>query len=186
MQIHDVGEIIAANKEILDRFPFLWPTDDDGNRIPLQVFQFSHTSVEKIPPGWQRNFGHQLLESIRSVVERAGRLDTFLLTHLGGAGGRLVIGGNEEIDGLSEIFDEFVYMSERICAECGGAASHTSIIAGLPICTQCKTNIERARRSQRMREFAKLLLPEWRKTENGKEFAYNGRTWEEVSFETDD
>lgn len=182
MQIHDVKAVAEANKQILDRYPFLWPTTEEGVRIPLENFGYMFTSAEKIPHGWVEPFGQKMLSDIRNCVEKAGKLSTFLITHLGVSGGRLVIGGNEDIDGLQDIFDEYVYMSERICVECGGKADYIGKIMRMPICKRCKDLVEASRQGKIQNEFERLELPEWRKTENGKDFTYDGRHWVEIDF----
>lgn len=188
MQIHDMRQIFGQNKQMLDVYPFLWPIDEDGNRIPLDVFQYSQTLVDRIPPGWARVFGHEFVQEMKRLCDKA-RIDyeTCHFTHFRVGAGKWTIRFSEDVPGLDKLFDRMEYMSQRICAECGQPATRLEIGADLPICDNCAELFSRRRNVPISNAiFPKLEPQTWLKEENGKWYEFDGNNWNDYKTEETD
>lgn len=184
MTVHfeDVQRVMLQNKQILDMFPFLWPVDEDGNKVPLEQFQYHVTLADKIPPGWGLVFAKDLFERTRKIVESEGLgLQNYQYLKIGVGGNRISIVGNIQNEKLQSLFDEIEYMSERICADCGEQATHTNIMTNLPICQRCKMEIE-SRRGGKGHDFVKYEPSVWIKVVDGKQMVFDGKNWNEQDF----
>lgn len=188
MQIHDMRQIFEQNRQMLDIYPFLWPIDEDGNRIPLDAFQYSQTLVDRIPPGWARVFGHEFVQGMKRLCDSA-RVDyeTCHFTHFKVGGGKWSLRFSEDAPGLEEFLDKMEYMSQRICAECGQSATRLEIGADLPICDKC-AEIFSSRRNIPMnnRIFPKLEQETWLKEKGGVWYEFDGNNWNEYKTEESD
>lgn len=188
IHFEDVQQVMIQNRQILEMFPFLWPVDEDGNRIPLEKFQFHTTLADRIPQGWGRVFAKDLFERTRSIVESEGiGLDNYQYLRIGVGGNRISIVGNIKNDKLQSLFDEIEYMSERICADCGMPATYISVLAGIPVCENCKMMIE-DKRGGKSGEFVRYEPTVWIKVVDGKQLSFDGKNWieQDGSEEKDD
>lgn len=184
MHFEDIQRVMLQNKQILEMFPFLWPVDDDGNRIPLEAFQFHTTLADKIPHGWGLVFAKDLFERTRKIVlsENIG-LENYQYIRIGIGGNRISIVGNIKNEKLQELFDEIEYLSERTCADCGAPATRTSILTELPVCETCAMIISQ-KRGGPSREFKKYTPSEWIRFDGSRVFVYDGKEWKERKDES--
>jgi len=184
MHFEDVQRVMLQNKQILEMFPFLWPVDEDGNKIPLEVFQFHATLADKIPQGWGRVFAKDLFERTRKIVLSEGiGLENYQFIRIGVGGNRISIVGNIKNEKLQELFDEIEYISERICVDCGAPATRTSTITDLPVCENCAMIISQ-KRGGPSREFKKYTPSEWIRFDGSRVFVYDGKEWKERKEES--
>ena len=185
MQIHDMRQIFGQNKQMLDAYPFLWPIDEGGNRLPLEVFEYSQTLVDRIPPGWARVFGHEFVQEMKRLCDKAGiDYETCHFTHFRVGAGKWTIRFSEDVPGLDKLFDRMEYMSQRICVECGQSATRIEISADLPICDNCAELFSRRRNAPMSEKFFPKLEPQtWLKEENGKWYEFDGNNWNDYKTE---
>ena len=130
-----------TNRELVERYPFLWPRDWHGNRISEDEYDYSYTVLDDMPEGWRKAFGEQFCEELRNVLLKADYLDEYM-----------VIQVKEKFGGLrwydcgvptsiySEIVDvihRYEGMSEMTCINCGKPAKYVTTGWISPFCADC-------------------------------------------------
>lgn len=188
MQVYDMRQILEQNKQILSEYPFLWPIDDNGNRIPVEVFQYSQTLLDRVPPGWGRVMGHKLVQEMKRLCDESKvDYEKCHFTCFAARGGRLILRFNENVQGMERLFDQIEYMSSRICAECGNEAVRRELGSEFPICETCARDISIRRNSSvSEKTFPKLVDEIWLKFDNEKWYEFDGNEWNEYKKEESD
>lgn len=110
-----------TNKELIEKYPFLWPVDWYGNPVSDEKYDYSYTFLDDMPEGWRKCFGLLLCEDIKNELIRCNFLDDYRVLQVkekyGGL--RWYTGGVPKDSKLDEIVHKYEHLSEQVCITCG-------------------------------------------------------------------
>lgn len=121
---------IAENRELVRKFPFLKPADDER-------YDFEWTYLDDIPEGWKKAFGEQMCAEIAECLREHHREDGFEILQAKEKYGSLRLytgGGPSELD---DIIGKYEELSAKTCVGCGKPAEYISIGWIAPWCGDC-------------------------------------------------
>ena len=131
--------IRLKNKKLLKKYPWLWPVDWRGNKIPRKKLDYGFTWMEDIPRGWRyafvmvrdidkelRKYNYNRKFYILQIKEKYGELRLY---HAGAPG---------EVE---HIIDAYSHISTNICIRCG-KVDVPMVGRGWvsPLCEKCYTS----------------------------------------------
>ena len=73
----DSDDKIEKNKQLVSKYPWLWPSDWNWVPIPEAEYDYSWTVLDEIPEGWKIAFGEQMCEEIQAVLEKHQCVERF-------------------------------------------------------------------------------------------------------------
>lgn len=141
---------IEKNKELIKKYPWIWPVDYNFKPIPESEYNYSFTMLDcEFPKGWKDTFGEQMCEDIKKVLVKYKLEDNFKILQLKEKFGsmRLYFAGltksevskkcNEE---LREVINKYENISSKTCHICGKPARYLSQGWICPYCEECAEN----------------------------------------------
>ena len=138
---------IEENKKLVEKFPWLWPSDWNWNPIPAEEYDYSWTVLDEFPIGWKIAFGEQMCEEIQTVLEKYGCVKDFHIDQLKEkfGGMRLYFSGlkepcYEEVQGIIDKYEDISFVT---CCECGKPATKISRGWICPYCDDCAGKMDR-------------------------------------------
>lgn len=173
----NLNEVFERNRMILDRYPFLWPRDENGRKLLVEQFGYSRTQLDDVPSGWMSSFGYLMLDSVLNLLHSEHiEPDQYQMT-IGVGSGRISLHGSIPNEKIQLLFDGVEYRSERTCSSCGSAATHRLSSNKLPLCEKCKQTMM-GQTNLSHQDFENLMqLPEWYKITDSGTFVFNGEIW---------
>ena len=129
------------NKELVDKYPFLYPRDWYGK--PLESYDYSFTELDDLPEGWVQAFGETMCEEIKQELLRCNCLDDFVILQTKEKFGtlRLYYCGVPRECHIDEIIEKYEKVSAVTCAHCGKPATKISTGWICPWCDDCAKDI---------------------------------------------
>ena len=140
MKEENLEEIKQENKELLEKYPWLYPVSEYTSK-PLEDYDYSFTWMDDIPLGWNIAFGKQMVEELGALLEKYNYQDEYSICQIkekfGGL--RWYDGGfpSEGYDEYSEWLDKYEELSFKTCIECGKPAKYFTKGWIMPICEDC-------------------------------------------------
>lgn len=138
-------KIIRKNKELIEKYPWLWPKDWFGNPIPTDKFDYSSTTLDDFPEGWKKAFGEKMCEEIQTALIKHQCVDRFTILQLKEKYGamRLYFGGLPRAcqDEIHAIVMKYEELSAKTCCICGKPAKWMSKGWICPYCDECAQNL---------------------------------------------
>ena len=134
-------EEIMENKRLVEKFPWLWPSDFMWVKIPEEEYDYTWTILDEFPVGWKKAFAEKMCEEIQEVLEQYGRVETFHIDQLKEKYGkmRLYFSGavGEAYSKLRDIIHKYETVSTFTCCKCGKPATRVSSEWICPYCDDC-------------------------------------------------
>ena len=130
---------MISNKELLEKYPFMCAADWGGN--PIRDTD-EVTAFDTIPPGWTECFGLLLCEDLDEALTEEDKKN-FYFVQTKEKWGRLTMYPNYYTDEISDVLNDYSYLSEQVCIQCGKVGVPTTKHGWIcPICKDCweKTN----------------------------------------------
>ena len=109
---------ILKNKQLIQKYPFLLPRYRCNNEI-LEHYNYTHTELISLPPGWEKAFGMQLLEDLKQVLIKENMLEQYRILEIKEKYGSLRWYGNIETAKITELLYKYSYLSLHTCVICG-------------------------------------------------------------------
>ena len=119
------------NKELVKRFPFLMPPHEELD------YDYEHTLLDDMPPGWRKSFGVQMCEEIAQVLYENDYLDKYKIAQIKEKFGELRWYDFGAPDKVQEIIDKYSRISAKTCISCGKPATRITLGWIAPYCDDC-------------------------------------------------
>lgn len=132
----------TQNYLMIKRYPFLLPKNrwDKGLNIADEYgFDFTYTEISRMPKGWFKAFGIQMLNEIRDfmLLHNPKFLYQYMITDIKEKYGGLRWYDYGTPKGMYEIINKYEKLSYETCIKCGEAATHTTTGWIMPLCDDC-------------------------------------------------
>lgn len=122
------------NKSLCNKYPFITPTsyrlddDEDG---------YVYTTLDGMELGWRNTFGMEMCNDILNKLNSEG-IDDYYIHYIGSCDGKLVVEDNmPDNDGIRDILNRYILLSNSICIRCGSEATKRNE-DNLPVCDNCE------------------------------------------------
>jgi len=105
------------NKILVEKYPFLRPTDWSGNLI--KNYNYDYTFLDDMPIGWKKAFGELLCEDIMNVLIKTNSVNDYSLCQVKEKYGTLRWYDNGAPSELHTIISNYEHISAYTCIHCG-------------------------------------------------------------------
>lgn len=131
---------------------------------------YKYTWYDDIPEGWQKAFGKQLLEELKSVLIEESASKDFRFTQIKEKWGNLRLYTNGTTDKIQTILEKYELLSECYCIKCGKPARYVSIGWVEYYCEDCKNELKYANNNLTFKRLSKEDIPHisYRNPKTGK------------------
>lgn len=131
------------NKKLVEEYPFLLPRMLSTDTIS-DDYDYQYTLLDDIPSGWREEFGIEMCEEMKKVLEKYNMLKDYRIFQLKEKFGELRIygnWGNEEFDAVIKKYTDY---SKTVCYRCGNRAVFYDMYkTGCPICHHCAEKLDK-------------------------------------------
>lgn len=132
------------NKKLVEDYPFLLPRILSTDTIS-DDYDYQYTLFDDIPSGWREDFGVEMCEEMKKVLEKYNMLKNYRIFQIKEKFGELRIygnWGNEEFDAVIKKYTDY---SKTICYRCGNMATHFDLLWRLcPVCSNCIDELQKS------------------------------------------
>ena len=147
MKEENLEEIKQKNKELLEKYPWLYPVSEYTGK-PLENYDYSFTWMDDIPLGWNIAFGKQMVEELGALLEKYNYQDEYSICQIKEKFGGLRWYDNgfptEGYEEYKEWLDKYEELSFKTCIDCGKPAKYFTRGWITPICEDCAKEYEYA------------------------------------------
>ena len=145
MKEENLEEIKQKNKELLEKYPWLYPVSEYTGK-PLENYDYSFTWMDDIPLGWNIAFGKQMVEELGALLEKYNYQDEYSICQIKEKFGGLRWYDNgfptEGYEEYKEWLDKYEELSFKTCIDCGKLAKYFTRGWITPICEDCAKEYE--------------------------------------------
>ena len=145
MKEENLEEIKQKNKELLEKYPWLYPVSEYTGK-PLENYDYSFTWMDDIPLGWNIAFGKQMVEELGALLEKYNYQDEYSICQIKEKFGGLRWYDNgfptEGYEEYTEWLDKYEELSFKTCIDCGKPAKYFTRGWITPICEDCAKEYE--------------------------------------------
>ena len=145
MKEENLEEIKQKNKELLEKYPWLYPVSEYTGK-PLENYDYSFTWMDDIPLGWNIAFGKQMVEELGALLEKYNYQDEYNICQIKEKFGGLRWYDNgfptEGYEEYKEWLDKYEELSFKTCIDCGKPAKYFTRGWITPICEDCAKEYE--------------------------------------------
>ena len=145
MEEENLEEIKQKNKELLEKYPWLYPVSEYTGK-PLENYDYSFTWMDDIPLGWNIAFGKQMVEELGALLEKYNYQDEYSICQIKEKFGGLRWYDNgfptEGYEEYKEWLDKYEELSFKTCIDCGKPAKYFTRGWITPICEDCAKEYE--------------------------------------------
>lgn len=145
MKEENLEEIKQENKELLEKYPWLYPVSEYTGK-PLENYDYSFTWMDDIPLGWNIAFGKQMIEELGALLEKYNYQDEYSICQIKEKFGGLRWYDNgfptEGYEEYKEWLDKYEELSYKTCIDCGKPAKYFTRGWITPICEDCAKEYE--------------------------------------------
>lgn len=145
MKEENLEEIKQENKELLEKYPWLYPVSESTGK-PLENYDYSFTWMDDIPLGWNIAFGKQMVEELGALLEKYNYQDEYSICQIKEKFGGLRWYDNgfptEGYEEYKEWLDKYEELSFKTCIDCGKPAKYFTRGWITPICEDCAKEYE--------------------------------------------
>ena len=145
MKEENLEEIKQKNKELLEKYPWLYPVSEYTGK-PLENYDYSFTWMDDIPLGWNIAFGKQMVEELGALLEKYNYQDEYSICQIKAKFGGLRWYDNgfptEGYEEYKEWLDKYEELSFKTCIDCGKPAKYFTRGWITPICEDCAKEYE--------------------------------------------
>ena len=145
MKEENLEEIKQENKELLEKYPWLYPVSEYTGK-PLEDYDYSFTWMDDIPLGWNIAFGKQMVEELGALLEKYNYQDEYSICQIKEKFGGLRWYDNgfptEGYEEYKEWLDKYEELSFKTCIDCGKPAKYFTRGWITPICEDCAKEYE--------------------------------------------
>ena len=145
MKEENLEEIKQRNKELLEKYPWLYPVSEYTGK-PLENYDYSFTWMDDIPLGWNIAFGKQMVEELGALLEKYNYQDEYSICQIKEKFGGLRWYDNgfptEGYEEYKEWLDKYEELSFKTCIDCGKPAKYFTRGWITPICEDCAKEYE--------------------------------------------
>ena len=145
MKEENLEEIKQKNKELLEKYPWLYPVSEYTGK-PLENYDYSFTWMDDIPLGWNIAFGKQMVEELGVLLEKYNYQDEYSICQIKEKFGGLRWYDNgfptEGYEEYKEWLDKYEELSFKTCIDCGKPAKYFTRGWITPICEDCAKEYE--------------------------------------------
>lgn len=145
MKEENLEEIKQKNKELLEKYPWLYPVSEYTGK-PLENYDYSFTWMDDIPLGWNIAFGKQMIEELGALLEKYNYQDEYSICQIKEKFGGLRWYDNgfptEGYEEYKEWLDKYEELSFKTCIDCGKPAKYFTRGWITPICEDCAKEYE--------------------------------------------
>ena len=145
MKEENLEEIKQKNKELLEKYPWLYPVSEYTGK-PLENYDYSFTWMDDIPLGWNIAFGKQMVEELGALLEKYNYQDEYSICQIKEKFGGLRWYDNglptEGYEEYKEWLDKYEELSYKTCIDCGKPAKYFTRGWITPICEDCAKEYE--------------------------------------------
>ena len=145
MKEENLEEIKQKNKELLEKYPWLYPVSEYTGK-PLENYDYSFTWMDDIPLGWNIAFGKQMVEELGALLEKYNYQDEYSIFQIKEKFGGLRWYDNgfptEGYEEYKEWLDKYEELSFKTCIDCGKPAKYFTRGWITPICEDCAEEYE--------------------------------------------
>lgn len=145
MKEENLEEIKQKNKELLEKYPWLYPVSEYTGK-PLEDYDYSFTWMDDIPLGWNIAFGKQMVEELGALLEKYNYQDEYSICQIKEKFGGLRWYDNgfptEGYEEYKEWLDKYEELSFKTCIDCGKPAKYFTRGWITPICEDCAKEYE--------------------------------------------
>ncbi len=145
MKEENLEEIKQKNKELLEKYPWLYPVSEYTGK-PLENYDYSFTWMDDIPLGWNIAFGKQMVEELGALLEKYNYQGEYSICQIKEKFGGLRWYDNgfptEGYEEYKEWLDKYEELSFKTCIDCGKPAKYFTRGWITPICEDCAKEYE--------------------------------------------
>ena len=145
MKEENLEEIKQENKELLEKYPWLYPVSEYTGK-PLENYDYSFTWMDDIPLGWNIAFGKQMVEELGALLEKYNYQDEYSICQIKEKFGGLRWYDNgfptEGYEEYKKWLDKYEELSYKTCIDCGKPAKYFTRGWITPICEDCAKEYE--------------------------------------------
>lgn len=145
MKEENLEEIKQKNKELLEKYPWLYPVSEYTGK-PLENYDYSFTWMDDIPLGWNIAFGKQMIEELGALLKKYNYQDEYSICQIKEKFGGLRWYDNgfptEGYEEYKEWLDKYEELSFKTCIDCGKPAKYFTRGWITPICEDCAKEYE--------------------------------------------
>ena len=145
MKEENLEEIKQENKELLEKYPWLYPVSEYTGK-PRENYDYSFTWMDDIPLGWNIAFGKQMVEELEALLEKYNYQDEYSICQIKEKFGGLRWYDNgfptEGYEEYKEWLDKYEELSFKTCIDCGKPAKYFTRGWITPICEDCAKEYE--------------------------------------------
>ena len=138
-------KIYDYNKELVEKYPFLWPRDWSGKKLDLDIWWYDGSALDDMPDGWRIAFGDEMMEELAEELKKYDWLDKYYPVQIKEKYGTLrwYDNGWPADSKILEIIQKYEHLSYSTCISCGKPARWISRGWIMPFCEDCaKARIE--------------------------------------------
>lgn len=129
-------EIRVENRLLVERFPFLYPTNAFTGEYENN-YNYSYTILDEMPVGWKKRFAEEMCEEIYAQLLKENALPSYRVGEVKEKYGELRWYDNGS-GKVRAIVDKYSYISEHVCTQCGKMpVPLTNDGWVLPVCFSC-------------------------------------------------
>lgn len=132
-------KIYDYNKELVERYPFLWPRKWNGEKLDLDIWGYDGSELDWMPDGWRIAFGDEMMEELAEELKKYDWLDKYFPIQIKEKYGAMRWYDNGWPDGsrIPEIIQKYEHLSYSTCINCGKPARWISRGWIMPFCEDC-------------------------------------------------
>lgn len=136
---------IEKNQDLCKKYPFLIPRNRFSGEV-VEDYDYSYTELDAMPDGWRKAFGEKMCEEIQYELEKI-KLEhgefNYCILQIKEKYGSLRWYTNYSTEAIDKIVRKYEKLSERICINCGAAATKISLGWISPYCDECAGKVSR-------------------------------------------
>ena len=145
MKEENLEEIKQENKELLEKYPWLYPVSEYTGK-PLDNYDYSFTWMDDVPLGWNIAFGKQMVEELGALLEKYNYQGEYSICQIKEKFGGLRWYDNgfptEGYEEYKEWLGKYEELSFKTCIDCGKPAKYFTRGWITPICEDCAKEYE--------------------------------------------
>lgn len=131
------------NKKLVEEYPFLLPRMLSTDTIS-DDYDYQYTLFDDIPSGWREEFGIEMCEEIKKVLEKYDMLKDYRIFQIKEKFGELRVYGNWGNEEFDSVIKKYTDYSKIICYRCGDRANFYDMYkTGCPICHHCAEELDK-------------------------------------------
>lgn len=130
------------NKELIDKYPFLWPRYLDSYYFgeKWEPYDYNYTELNNLPDGWVNSWVPKFLDDVKNILIKKNLLDDyFIVRFVHTLWNKINYKANIDIPEITELVKKYSNKLNNYCMFCGKPPVYKSTW-GFYACKECAKN----------------------------------------------